>query len=315
MNPQTFEHDTLTWLQADRSHGASELARRCLSLLSDYAAQHPAADAEVLRNALDSLAGRMAATRPSMAPVQNLLARWRQRVTDPGTADLRRLRESALRSTRELTRASRDATAGAARSAASRVPPGATVITHSLSSTVLALFRLLAPEGVRAIVTESRPLLEGATLARELAGLGVPTQYITDAQMGVFAPRADLAVVGADSVLGDGTVINKSGTRLLALAARDSGIPFYVCCESLKYAPTAPGEAVLESMPPDELDAPALDGVRVSNVYFDLTPPHLVSAWVDENGVHEQSPESACPSDTAGPGAGQGLRGEFQTPP
>lgn len=297
MNPETFERDALAWLRADRSLGAGELARRCLGLLSDFALRHPAGDAEALGSALESLAGRMAATRPSMAPVQNLLLRWRRLVTEPGMRDPQRLRETAVRGARELTRASREATSGAARSAASTVPSGATVITHSLSSTVLTLFRLRAGEGVRAIVTESRPLLEGTSLARELSKLHVPTRYITDAQMGVFAPEADLAVVGADSVLADGTVVNKAGTRLLALAARDSGIPFYVCCESLKYARTAPGEAVLESMPPDELDAPPLDGVVVSNVYFDLTPPHLVSAWIDENGVHAQRPREAGPTE------------------
>lgn len=36
-------------------------------------------------------------------------------------------------------------------------------------------------------------------------------------------------------ILADGSVVNKVGTRLLALAARDAGAPFYVVCETAKF--------------------------------------------------------------------------------
>jgi len=60
----------------DRSHGASELARLCLQIGADSALNHPAQDTEALLGTLLAQAAEMTATRPSMAPVHNLLARW-----------------------------------------------------------------------------------------------------------------------------------------------------------------------------------------------------------------------------------------------
>ncbi|NIU84802.1 MAG: hypothetical protein GWN31_12955, partial [Candidatus Thorarchaeota archaeon] len=91
-----------------------------------------------------------------------------------------------------------------------------TVITHSHSSTVyLALSH--RPD-LRVIIPESRPLFEGRSLAKDLASHGLKVTLMVDAAMAAFAREADAALVGADSVLADGTIVNKIGTRLLALA-------------------------------------------------------------------------------------------------
>jgi translation initiation factor 2B subunit (eIF-2B alpha/beta/delta family) len=103
-----------------------------------------------------------------------------------------------------------------------------TIMTHSLSSTVLNVFEKLQDSRIAALVTESRPLNEGYILARRLSEWCIPTQLITDAQMGLFAAQADMALVGADSLLADGSLLNKTGSYLLALAAQDAKIPFCV---------------------------------------------------------------------------------------
>lgn len=60
----------------------------------------------------------------------------------------------------------------------------------------------------RVVVCESRPLNEGATLANTLADAGVDVTLITDAQAGMFVGRADIVLVGADSLTQD-AVVNK----------------------------------------------------------------------------------------------------------
>ncbi len=150
---------------------------------------------------------------------------------------------------------------------------------------MIALFQQLAPLGVAAIVTESRPLNEGYLLAGRLGAMGVPTTLITDAQMGLFVERADVVVAGADSVSADGSLVNKAGTYPLALAARERGLPFYVCCESFKRRPPGMVEPALEEMNGGELGAPKMVGVTAKNIYFDVTPAALISAWFDENGM------------------------------
>jgi translation initiation factor 2B subunit (eIF-2B alpha/beta/delta family) len=269
----------------DRTRGASELARRGLELLAEAARTLPAADVLELRDCLLTLATTLSTARPSMASVQNLPRRWGEGLAFPPGLDLPSARRLAVDRAQALIAASRHAVTDCAAHAAELVGPGRTLMTHSLSSTVLEVCRLLKDTGLRMIATESRPLEEGRLLAQRLSAWNVPTLYITDAQMGLFVGRADAVLVGADSMLADGSVVNKAGTGLLALAARDQGVPFYVCCESFKWRQANEPPPELEEMTPAELDVPAWPGVTVRNVYFDITPARLVSAWIDETGV------------------------------
>lgn len=286
MNDEDF-HRRLDEIREDRAHGASELARRCLRIASESALHAPAGNAGDLRRVLGERAAAMAAARPSMAPLHNLLARWREGLDGlPGEA-LEALRREASKAALALAEESRGAVLEAAANAAEFIGADKTIITHSLSSTVVEVFNILRNRGARAIVTESRPLCEGGKLAALLSGWSVPTTYVTDAQLGHFVGRADVALVGADALLADGGVVNKAGTYLLALAANDRGVPFYVCCESFKRLPPSPAPA-LEEMDPAELGVPERPHVEIANVYFDVTPARLVRGWFTEEGGPDQ---------------------------
>lgn len=278
-------------IRDDRTRGASELARRALELLAEAARTLPAVDALELRADLLTLAGELSAVRPNMAPIRNLLRRWRESSTPPVDLNLAIARDLAAERAETLVAASRRAVTECAVHAARLLGPGRTVMTHSLSATVTEICRLLKDDGLRMIVTEARPLGEGRQLAERLSAWRVPTTCITDAQIGLFVAQADAVLVGADSVLADGTVVNKAGTYPLALAARDRGVPFHVCCESFKWR--APDEPVpeLEEMAAAELGMPDWPAVTVRNVYFDLTPARLVSAWIDETGTRRSPAE------------------------
>ncbi len=273
------------WLAADRDHGAAELARRALGQLARQAQLLPADSAAALRRALATESADLAAVRPSMAPIANLLGRWRHGLDGLAHLPLAALREQAAAAADALAESSRRAGEEAAARAAAHIGPGRTLVTLSLSSTVLALFGQLRARGVRAILSESRPLNEGYRLADRLSAWGIPVTLVTDAALGLAAADAHVAVVGADALLADGSVVNKTGTLLLALAAREAGIPFYVCCESFKRLPPEAPPPLLEAMDPAELGAPALPGVTVVNRYFEVTPARLVSGWITEAGV------------------------------
>jgi translation initiation factor 2B subunit (eIF-2B alpha/beta/delta family) len=109
---------------------------------------------------------------------------------------------------------------------------------------------------------------------------------LTDAEAGLFIPACAAVVVGADSVLADGAVVNKAGTYLLALAARanrPNPVPFVALAETLKIAPTS--KPHLEEMDPAEVvSSLELPGVSARNIYFDRTPAALVSALITELG-------------------------------
>jgi len=271
-------------IREDKAHGASWLSRAALDVLRTMAESTPSDDADQLLGSLREAAKRLIAARPSMAPITNVVARFLYETEGLRGTPLPRFRRLAAEKATALSEASMRALTLTAENAAGLIRGKETVLTYSYSSTVLETL-IRSPE-VRAIVSESRPLLEGRRLAAELASRGGRPTLIIDAAMARFAPRADVALVGADSVLADGSVVNKVGTCLAALAAADAGIPFYVACETSKFDVRSylGRRPVLEEGDAAEV-AEGLPGVEVRNPYFEVVPARLVTAVVTERGV------------------------------
>ena len=219
-----------------------------------------------------------------MAPIACLLDHWQRSLTAITVDELSAVRKCAAQLAENLALKSSQATICAAAHAAEIIGDGKTLLTHSFSSTILALFSALRTRGVAAIVTESRPLNEGHATAARLSQLGIPATLITEAQIGLSIAEADAVVVGADGILPDGSIVNKVGTFLLALATQDQGKPFYVCTESFKrWPPWMTHQTLkLEEMSPEELGAPQWNGVKKRNVYFDITPARLITRCITE---------------------------------
>jgi translation initiation factor 2B subunit (eIF-2B alpha/beta/delta family) len=220
-----------------------------------------------------------------MAPIHNLLRRWCETLDASVEDDLDAARVEAVDAALRLNRLSRRAVTEIAGYAGRLLGPDGILMTHSLSSTVVATCRGLRDRGLRMIVTESRPLAEGRRLAQMLSAWRVPTTYITEAQMGLFVGRADAVIVGADSVLADGAAVNKVGTYPLALIAQDRNVPFFVLCESFKFRQETADSVVLEEMDVGELGFEPPPRVTLRNLYFEVTPARLVTGWVTENGL------------------------------
>jgi len=270
----------------NRTSGATELARQALEWGGELALSVPAANSDDLLRRLGDYATKAAAVRPSMAPLHNLMQRWRSSLNTIEMQDLAAARQEAAAAATAIIRESQMAAERMFRRAAGAVggsEGGKTIITHSYSSTVLQILRLLAGWDIEVIVSEARPLNEGVTLATRLADLKIKTNLITDAQIGLFAARADLALVGADALLEDGSVVNKAGTLLLALACREKEVPFYVCAETFKQWCADMGTLELEEMAIAELGYDLPSPVTARNIYFDITPSHLVTAWFNDS--------------------------------
>jgi methylthioribose-1-phosphate isomerase len=154
-------------------------------------------------------------------------------------------------------------------------------------------------------VDETRPRNQGAALtAWELGQHGVPHTVIPDNTGGHLMQHGlvDMAIVGTDRVTANGDVCNKIGTYLKALAAKDSGVPFYVGLPSPTIDFTVAdgiNEIPIEQRSADEvatITGRTADGrietVRiipegsdVANYGFDVTPARLVTGLITERGV------------------------------
>ena len=77
-------------------------------------------------------------------------------------------------------------------------------------------------------------------------------------------------------------MVNKSGSFLLALAAKALNKPFYVCCETFKRVDLLPSMVELEQHNGGELGAPTLAHVEIKNQYFEVIPVSLITEVVTE---------------------------------
>ncbi len=147
----------------------------------------------------------------------------------------------------------------------------------------------------RVFVDETRPLLQGSRLNYlELRQAGVEAVLMVDAAAAIAMKRQhiDLAIVGADRIARNGDTANKIGTYALAILAGHHGIPFYVAAPRSTFDFSLfSGDAIpIEEREAEEVAAfagtrAAPEGAIVYNPAFDVTPGHLVTAFVTESGI------------------------------
>ncbi|MGF2735877.1 translation initiation factor eIF-2B [Marinobacter sp. DUT-1] len=267
-------------VREDRQAGAAQLTTNALGSVRDWLIP-----GGVSASMLEAVLEGLTEARPSMVPLANAVARCHE-LFGPWQ-NSRDVSEQAAPVVSSVLEQLARANERVALSAFELVPEQATILTHSRSSQVVALFRLLAERQhpFSVICTQSSPGNEGFTLARELDGLGVPVTLITDAQTGLFMAETDIVFSGCDTWLSDQHFVNKSGTYLLALAARDQGKPLWVLADSFKDSPGTCQSVALEEMAPEELGGPTGAHIRARNIYFETVPVQLITGRVSDQGV------------------------------
>ena len=111
------------------------------------------------------------------------------------------------------------------------------ILTISKSGTLINIFKMWHEKNknLKLVICESRPSNEGKLMAKELLNAGIKVTMITDAMAGIFLPKIDAVLTGADAILKNGNVINKVGSMSLALLCKHFKKPFYVITTRSKY--------------------------------------------------------------------------------
>jgi methylthioribose-1-phosphate isomerase len=161
--------------------------------------------------------------------------------------------------------------------------------------TALGVIRTAVQQGKRieVIACETRPLNQGSRLTTwELLQDKIPVTLITDSMSAAVMRegKVDKVIVGADRVVKEG-VINKIGTYMHAVLAKEHGIPFYVAAPLSSFdTKRSYNEVEIEERSREELlfwgdkQIAPLE-VKVYNPAFDFTPFELIGAVITEKGV------------------------------
>lgn len=245
--------------------------------------------------------------RPTAVNLKWALERMLALLNEVSDSNLETIRDQLVAEAQELADADVKINQRMAEFGASLLPHKCTVIHHCNTGalatvdygTALGVIRCAHEQGkqIHVLVDETRPRLQGARLtAWELQQVNIPYEIITDNAAGYFlaSGQVDAVLVGADRAAANGDVANKIGTYMLALAAKDNGVPFYAV---LPTSTIDLNVATGKEIPIEERDSSEIlnlqrdgqsiapPGSQARNPAFDITPNRLISAIITEVGI------------------------------
>lgn len=269
--------------------GARSIAIAAISALAEVAEGSKAKDREGFLRELREAKEILFETRETEPLMRNALRKILFEVEESSLMDPGDLADLVSSLSREFIEGLEASSRRIAEYGSRRIRSGYRVLTHCHSSTVIGILRRAKEEGkdFEVLCTESRPRYQGRITARELLEEGIRTTMIVDSAVRNFMKTVDLVLVGADAITSEGNIVNKIGTSMIALAAYEARVPFYVASELLKFSPRTTygeyekieersGEEVWEDAPPDLI---------IRNPAFDVTRRDFIHGIICEEGI------------------------------
>ena len=176
------------------------------------------------------------------------------------------------------------------------IPDNGTVMTQCFGETIVGMMLKECRErnkSIRLFCPETRPYFQGARLTATVCrDMGFDVTVITDNMPATVMQHeaVDVFTSAADAICLDGHVVNKVGTFQIAIVAKYMGIPYFVTGAPDPGHPTVDTVTIEMRDPEFVLQAmgtrTAAQGVKGYYPSFDITPPHLVSGVVTDNGIY-----------------------------
>ncbi|MGC8613472.1 MAG: ribose 1,5-bisphosphate isomerase [Conexivisphaera sp.] len=280
-------------VRAMRIRGAGRIARAAAIALSKAAAAFVGNDVNDFMKYMEETAAFLRGARPTAVSLPNAISFVMRRLRKKEIAAVEEGRRAVEEAAKEFVEYSERAVDEIGELGARRFRSGDVVMTHCHSSAAAAVLAEAHRAGKvdRVYVKETRPRLQGLIAARVLADAGLDVILIPDSAVRYFMKDVDRVIVGADAVAANGAVVNKVGTSVVALAAKEARVNFYVAAETYKFSPkTLIGELVpIEFRDPAEVVGREWrqehPNVEVLNPVFDVTPAEYIDAIITERGV------------------------------
>ncbi|KAJ2940657.1 hypothetical protein O0L34_g14763 [Tuta absoluta] len=181
-----------------------------------------------------------------------------------------------------------------------KISTGDNILTYGCSSLIERILREAWQGGLkfRTVVVGDRVHNSAREMVRRLAAAGLPCSYVDMTAVSHVMTTINKVLLGAGSLLVNGSVLGLAGTAQVAMVARDNNVPVLVACETHKVSERVQTDAFVynELGDPDALidrsdDSSPLKEWRNNpnltplNLTYDVTPAALVTAVVTEKAI------------------------------
>ncbi len=273
--------------------GAGRIARAGAKALAIAAEEYRGNNVEDFISYMKEVAEYVKSARPTAVSLPNAISYVMTRLLRASPGSVEEAKQIVVSAAEEFIEYSKNAVKVIAELGAKRIENGDVIMTHCHSTAAVSVIVEAHNQGKvsKVYVKETRPKMQGLITAKALADAGLDVILIPDSSVRYFMKRVNKVVVGADTIAANGAVINKIGTSLVALAAKEARVRLYVAAETYKFSPqTVIGELVpIEVRDPREIVEDewlkANPQVKVYNPVFDVTPPEYIDAIITEKGI------------------------------
>lgn len=224
----------------DRVNGASALTRQALETLRLAAARLPSTPPDHYLTSLTGVAQELSQVRPNMHSINHYMQCFLIEIKQsPLTGDLPSFMARLIDS---LILRWEESRSQLIKAGASLIDHGNTIFTGSYSSTIIASLLTARQQGnafnllIAVSQLQAGQPAYGTNMAYELARQGIVGTLIDDGKIADHIGKATMVILGADTVLANGSVINGYPSTALAQAASAHSIPVYVLCEESKHS-------------------------------------------------------------------------------
>lgn len=278
--------------------GATNVAKYGVQLLKDYAFRHKNEPFEQLWKGIQEAEAIIYQSRDTEPAMRNgleyIMKKIKREIQNHGNnVDLAELARQGSEEYLKLLNESKKKIEliGANRIPMNKEPKDFTIFTHCHSSVTTGILIKAWEQGKKfnVICTETRPRYQGRLTAQELIEKGIPTRMVVDSAMrwAIRSNNVKMILTGADAITSEGTVLNKIGSRLLALVAREMHVPYYVATPLLKFNPdTAFG--VLEKIDMrewEEVWENKPKNLEILNPAFETVSRRYIDGLITEAGI------------------------------
>jgi len=265
---------SLNNLKKDGAHGAGWLTGQAIEIIklavSESKARSPVKLAEELNNVVDELIK----ARPGMVSIANYATRFREelKIVVAQSKTTEGFKKKCATIATSLIKHHEKSSLGEARNAAKIILNRSIVMTCSYSSAVCRTLELAKKKGTdfKVLVVESKSngISYGNMTVSNLKRSKISAQLVPDDHIRWHASRADVVLLGADTISLHGWMLNGTPSFELVRIAGRRNIPVYVVCGLSKFD--------VQGM---------LTGLHEPEPGFDIIPLDLVTGIATESAM------------------------------
>jgi len=281
--------NTAAGIRALKIQGASNIAKHATKSLANYGYKAKVRNRDDFFKKLYDAKKILEESRPTEPYMRNFLNYVMYKLRIQKTESVDELKEFLQHYSSEVLEKRKKGREMVSSIGARIIANNSLVFTHCHSSTVEIILKNAKELGkdFEVVCTETRPRYQGRITAKELVKAGIRTTMIVDSAAMNYIRKADIVLVGADSILSDGSAINKVGTRTIAFIANELTTPFHICTLSWKFNPKTLGghlEQIEYRNPKEVWDRPP-KGLVIKNPAFDIVERNMIDSYITELGV------------------------------